>query len=104
IALGIDSLDDDVLLLGFAIGAVGLGAGTWSCFGVLFARVYRPDLRATAASGFYNLSRGVQLATQPAMAALFVATASFAPALWIGAGCAVLSALAIRGVQVPARA
>jgi MFS family permease len=95
VALGFDRLATDLALFGFALAAVGLGAGTWSVFGLLFAELYPRGLRATAASGFYNLARGVQLLTQPAMAVLFVWTGTFAVALWVGVGTAVLSALAI---------
>ena len=50
---------------------------------------------ATAASGFYNLSRGVQLFTQPAMGLLLVASGTFAVALHVGALMAILSAVVI---------
>ncbi|MCA8941589.1 MAG: MFS transporter [Planctomycetes bacterium] len=95
IALGFEHLRQDLALFGFAMAAVGLGAGTWSCFGVLFAECYRSDVRATAASGFYNLARGSQLFTQPLLGYLFVVTGSFAVALWVGAATAVLSAVLI---------
>lgn len=101
VALGFDRLSSDLVLLGFALAAVGLGAGTWSMFGVLFADLYPAALRATAASGFYNLSRGVQLVTQPAMAVLFGWTGTFAVALWVGVGAAALSAALVPAL--PAR-
>ncbi len=98
IALGFERLSDDLVLFGFVLGAVGLGAGTWSCFGVLFAEVYPAGLRATAASGFYNLSRGVQLFTQPMMGALIGWSGSFASALWVGVVTSVASAVLIGAV------
>ncbi len=52
-------------------------------------------LRATAASGFYNLSRGVQLFTQPMMGALIGWSGSFASALWVGVVTSVASAVLI---------
>ncbi len=96
VALGFEHLSNDLVVFGFAMGAVGLGAGTWSCFGVLFAEYYAPEVRATAASGFYNLSRGVQLVTQPMMAVLVSAAGTFAVALHVGAATAALSAVLIR--------
>ncbi|GAB4142179.1 MAG: hypothetical protein Fur0037_09280 [Planctomycetota bacterium] len=47
--------------------------------------------RATAAATLYSVSRGSQLVAKPAMASLFAATGSFAPALLVGAACALLS-------------
>lgn len=81
-----------------AFALVGLGAGTWSCFGVLFAENYPPALRATAAAGFYSLARGMQLVTQPVMGVLFVWTGTFAVALVVGAVTAALSAVVIWAV------
>jgi SHS family lactate transporter-like MFS transporter len=78
-----------------ALALLGLGAGTWSCFGSLFGTHYPPALRGTAAATFYNLSRGVQLLVVPALAAAFRATDSFAPALYVGAAAAVASAAVI---------
>jgi len=78
-----------------AVAAMGIGAGTWSCFGALFGQYYPVALRATAAALFYALARGVQLPVKPALGAAFAASGSFAPALWIGIACALLSALAI---------
>lgn len=101
IAAGFETLSSDLTLFGFAMAAVGLGAGTWSCFGVLFAEIYPPSVRATAASGFYNLSRGVQLVTLPLLGWMFVWAETFAVALWVGAVTAVLSALLIWWVRVP---
>ncbi|MBM4060790.1 MAG: MFS transporter [Planctomycetes bacterium] len=78
-----------------AVAAMGLGAGTWSCFGALFGAHYPAVLRATAAASFYALARAVQLPLKPALGALFAATGSFAPALWIGMACALGSAVAV---------
>ena len=78
-----------------AVAAMGLGAGTWSCFGALFGEHYPAALRATAAATFYAVARAVQLPLKPALGAAFVASDSFAPALWIGIACALLSALAV---------
>ena len=80
------------MLLFAAVTLMGVGAGTWSCFGALFGVLHPPELRATASSTFYSAARGAQLFSQPLMAWLFSATGSFAPALWVGAGCSLLSA------------
>ena len=93
-----DSLRRDFVLFSVVFAAIGLGAGTWSCFGVLFARNYPQELRATAASGFYNLSRGCQLLTQPMMGWLLAVTGTFAVALVVGAVTSLLSAVVIRWV------
>jgi hypothetical protein len=77
-----------------AVAAMGLGAGTWSCFGALFGRCYPPELRATAASTFYAAARLVQLPLKPAVAGLLVAGATDG-LLWIGIGCALGSAALI---------
>ena len=95
VGVGYDSLRAEPWLFMAAFALVGLGAGTWSCFGVLFAQNYPESLRATAASGFYNLARGAQLPSQLLMAYLFAATGEFAVALYVGAVTAVLSALVI---------
>jgi len=95
VTLGYDSLRGNLWALGGAIALVGMGAGTWSCFGVLFAENYPAQLRATAAAGFYNLSRGAQLLTQIGMRSLFAWSGTFAVALHVGALMAVLSAIAI---------
>lgn len=71
-----------------AIAAMGLGAGTWSCFGALFGQHYPAALRATAAALFYAVARGVQLPVKPAIGAAMAAADSFAPALWVGIACA----------------
>lgn len=76
-----------------AATAMGIGAGTWSCFGAWFGEYYPLALRATAAALFYAVARGVQLPGKPAIAAAFEHSHSFAPALWVGIGCALLSAL-----------
>ena len=90
-----DFLRQDLRWFGVAFALLGLGAGTWSCFGVLFAQNYPEEVRATAASGFYNLARGSQLFTQPLMGWLLLVTDTFAVALVIGAATALLSALVI---------
>ena len=77
-----------------AIALMGVGAGTWSCFGALFGQHFPEQVRATAASASYSLARGVQLPSQLLMGQLFLWTNSFAPALWVGAACALASALA----------
>ncbi|MCK5940425.1 MAG: hypothetical protein KAI24_00540, partial [Planctomycetes bacterium] len=90
-ALMLSALDDvrqDFGTFTLAIAAIGLGAGTWSCFGALFGQHYPAALRATAAALFYALARGVQLPTKPAIGAAMSAADSFAPALWVGIGCA----------------
>jgi MFS family permease len=101
VAVGYGALSHDLVLFGFAIAAVGLGAGTWSAFGVLFGDCYREDVRATAASGFYNLARGAQLVSQPLIGWLAATTGTFAVALHVGAATALLSAFAI-GLVPPA--
>lgn len=75
-----------------SVAAMGLGAGTWSCFGALFGQHYPPALRATAAASFYAIARAVQLPLKPLIGAAIEAAGSFAPALWVGIGCAVGSA------------
>ena len=77
-----------------AAAAMGIGAGTWSAFGALFGEHYPAALRATAAALCYALARGVQLPIKPALAGA-LQQGSFAPALWIGIACALLSAVVI---------
>ena len=87
-------LDDVAASFGtftLAVAAMGLGAGTWSCFGALFGAHYPPALRATAAATCYSLARLVQLPLKPAVGVL-MADGSFAPVLWLGIGCALGSA------------
>jgi MFS family permease len=84
-----------------AVALMGLGAGTWSCFGALFGEHYPTALRATAAALFYALARGVQLPIKPALGDALQA-GSFAPALWVGIVCAVLSAVVV--LWLPRRA
>jgi len=95
VSMGYEALRGDLMSFGVAIGLVGLGAGTWSCFGVLFAENYDERVRATAAAGFYNLSRGVQLFSQSMMVWLFAVTGTFAVALHVGAVASALSAAVI---------
>jgi predicted MFS family arabinose efflux permease len=96
------SLTADFGSFTLAVALMGIGVGTWSCFGALFGEHYPVALRATAAALFYALARGVQLPVKPALGALFEATGSFAPALWIGIACALLSAIVI--LLLPRRA
>lgn len=77
-----------------AVVLLGLGAGTWSCFGALFGQHYPPALRATAAALCYALARAVQLPAKPVLAEVLL-HGSFAPALWLGAGCALGSAVLV---------
>lgn len=86
-----------------AVAAMGLGAGTWSCFGALFGEHYPAALRATAAALFYALARGVQLPIKPALGSA-LQQGSFAPALWVGIGCALGSALLVLWLPRRARA
>lgn len=83
---------DDFGAFTLALALMGLGAGTWSCFGALFGEHYPTALRATAAAFFYALARGVQLPLKPAIGEAFRAHGSFAPALWVGIACALGSA------------
>ncbi len=103
LALAFPTLASDWRLFTAALAAVGLGAGTWSLFGVLFAECYPAEIRATAAAGFYNLARGVQVFTQPLLGALALWTGTLSVGLWIGAATAVLSSWVIRAVP-PGRA
>lgn len=93
IAWQLEHLSRDLSQFTWAVALMGLGAGTWSCFGALFGARYPPELRATAAASFYSLSRGAQLFSKPMMGWLFLTTGSFAPALLVGAGCALASAV-----------
>jgi MFS family permease len=95
VVLGYDELRSTPAVFTAAFALIGLGQGTWSCFGVLFAENYPPALRATAAAGFYNSARGAQLFTQPLLGLLFAYTGSFTVALWVGGAASLLSALAI---------
>ncbi|MCC7399357.1 MAG: MFS transporter [Planctomycetes bacterium] len=97
----LDDLTGDFAAFTLAVAWMGLGAGTWSCFGALFGEHYPAALRATAAASFYAVARAVQLPLKPAMAQAFDHWQSFAPALWVGIGAALLSALAI--VWLPPR-
>jgi MFS family permease len=84
-----------------AIAAMGLGAGTWSCFGALFGQHYPAALRATAAALFYAVARGVQLPVKPAIGAAMAAADSFAPALWVGIACALGSGALVLALPRP---
>jgi hypothetical protein len=98
VALGFERIAADMRLFTLAMAVTGFGTGTWSCFGPLFAANYPESLRATAASGFYNLGRGAQFLLQPALIAGVQATGTYAFALWVGVAMGVLSALLIWGV------
>ena len=89
----LSQLLDNFLWFTIAAALMGLGAGTWSCFGALFGELYPAGLRATASSLLFGLSRGAQLFSKPGIVLLFSVFDSFAPALWVGAACAVGSAL-----------
>jgi len=93
LALLLPQLLHNFLWFTIAAALMGLGAGTWSCFGALFGELYPAGLRATASSLLYSLSRGAQLFSKPGIVLLFSVTGSFAPALWVGAICALGSAL-----------
>ena len=92
----LDAVAADFRTFTLAVAAMGLGAGTWSCFGALFGQYYPAALRATAAALFYALARAVQLPVKPLLGSAFDATGSFAPALWVGIGCALGSAVVVR--------
>jgi hypothetical protein len=89
------SLEQDFSTFTIAIAAMGLGAGTWSCFGALVGQHYPAALRATAAALCSALARGVQLPLKPAIEHAFDAWGSFAPALWVGIACALGSAVLV---------
>ncbi|MCC6672434.1 MAG: MFS transporter [Planctomycetes bacterium] len=89
------TLTQDLAWFTLAMALTGFGTGTWSCFGVLFAVNYPERLRATAASGFYNVGRGAQLVTQPLMGWLAASTGTYAGALHVGAAMGALSAVLI---------
>jgi len=89
------TLQGDFSSFTLAIAAMGLGAGTWSCFGALFGQYYPAALRATAAALCYALARAMQLPLKGEMGEVFQETGSFAPALWVGIACALLSALLV---------
>ncbi|MBL8753791.1 MAG: MFS transporter [Planctomycetes bacterium] len=90
----LDAIGRDFGMFTLAVVLMGLGAGTWSCFGALFGAHYPPALRATASATFYALARFVQLPLKPLLAGA-LAAGSFAPALWIGVGCALASAAVV---------
>lgn len=78
-----------------AAAATGLSAGTWSCFGAWFGVYYPPHVRATAAAALYSTSRGAQLVAKPGSQALSEWFGSMQPALWVGALCALFSAVLV---------
>jgi MFS family permease len=61
----LDELVGHGVLLTAAMSVTGLGLGTWSAFGPMFAANYPERLRAMASSGIYNLGRSGQLLVQP---------------------------------------
>lgn len=63
VALFFKPLSEHVVLLVAATTAVGIGAGNWACFGALFGDLFPARVRGVASSGFYNVSRGIQLVT-----------------------------------------
>ena len=97
----LDGVRQDFSTFTLAIAAMGLGAGTWSCFGALFGQHYPAALRATAAALFYAVARGIQLPTKPAIGAAMAAADSFAPALWVGIACALGSGALILALPRP---
>lgn len=113
LATGWASLTRDLLVFTVAAALMGFGVGTWSCFGSLFGELYPAALRATAASLLYSASRGAQLFAKPGSHALAEWHGSMQPTLWIGAACALGSAVlygllprgraATHGVQAPSR-
>jgi MFS family permease len=93
-AVVLTRLDDVAASFGaftLAVAAMGVGAGTWSCFGALFGAHFPATLRATAAAALYSFARLVQLPLKPLVGEL-MAGGSFAPVLWLGIGCALGSA------------
>ncbi|MFK7741983.1 MAG: MFS transporter [Planctomycetota bacterium] len=92
---GLDSIREDFTTFTIAVAAMGLGAGTWSCFGALFGELYPAALRATAAALCYAVARSVQLPLKGQVAGMFESAGSLAPALWIGIACALGSALLV---------
>ena len=91
----LDSVTADFSTFTFAVAAMGLGAGTWSCFGALFGEHYPVALRATAAALFYALARALMLPIKPAIGGAIESDDSLAPALWIGIACALGSAVVV---------
>jgi MFS family permease len=98
---GLDDVAASFSTFTLAVAAMGLGAGTWSCFGALFGAHYPAALRATAAATFYSLARVVQLPLKPLVGEL-TANGSFAPMLWLGIGCALGSAALVPLLPRPA--
>lgn len=90
-----DSLVDDLFGFGLIFVPLGLGMGTWGCFGVLCAEQYPRQLRATAASTFYNFARGAQFLVQPTVGATLAAQGSLAFAFTWGAVGTLLAAFVL---------
>ncbi len=95
------ALQQDFAHFTWAVAAMGLGAGTWSCFGALFGQHFPAALRATAAACCYALARAVQLPAKPLLGAAFEQAGSFAPALQVGIACALLSAVVVMALPRP---
>ncbi|MFN0058941.1 MAG: MFS transporter [Planctomycetota bacterium] len=100
IALGFHALSQTLALFVGVIAVVGLGSGNWSCFGALFADLFPARVRGTASSGFYNISRSVQLVAFQVV--LFVSATAGIPngqaGLYLGAGASFLAALVARAL------
>lgn len=92
---GLDSIGEDFTSFTIAAAAMGLGAGTWSCFGALFGELYPVALRATAAALCYALARAITMPVKGGLGELFGQQGSFAPALWVGIVCALGSAVLV---------
>ena len=90
-----DAIARDYAVFTWAMAVAGFGTGTWSAFGPLFAANYPEHLRASAASGFYNLARGTQLLMMPLLGWLATGTGTYAGGLFVGAAMGVFSAVLI---------
>lgn len=100
IAIGFQALSQSLALFVGVIAIVGLGSGNWSCFGALFADLFPARVRGTASSGFYNISRSIQLLA--ILVVLFVSASAEIPngqaGLYLGAGASFLAALVARAL------
>jgi MFS family permease len=70
--------------------AAGLGTGTWSGFGPLFAELFPTRVRSTASGTCMNVARGAQFVAPLAVVA--VGGAALGGGIALAAGCAVLAA------------
>lgn len=92
------------LILGFAFTA-GIGTGTWSGFGPLYAELFPTALRTTASGLCMNVTRGVQFLAP--LLVLAVGGARLGPGIALAALFALLAALAVwwlpetRGGRLP---